>query len=71
MTDSDYNTVRPIEGPPNVLGIAPMEQQQQQQPRKGAPKARPQHSQPAPEEEGRTESPKGRDDSNHLIDYRA
>ncbi len=70
MADNDYNTVQPIEGLPNVLGIAPTEQQQQQR-RKGAEKDRQQHSQPAPDDKNQTETPPKSQSSNHLIDYRA
>lgn len=69
MADNDYNTVRPIDGLPNVLGITPTEQQQQQERRKGAQKGRPQHSQPA--DQTQTETPQENHDTSHLIDYRA
>jgi hypothetical protein len=69
MADNDYNTVRPIEGLPNVFGIAPTEQQQQE--RRNAQKDRQQRSQPASDEETQTETPKEKQTGNHLIDYRA
>ncbi len=71
MADNDYNTVQPIEGLPNVLGVAPTEQQQQQR-RKGAQKDRQQqHARSAPDDQTQTETPQKSQSSSHLIDYRA
>jgi hypothetical protein len=72
MADNDYNTVQPIEGLPNVLGVAPTEQQPQHQRRKAAQKDRKQHPQPASDDQTQTETPQeSQKNSNHLIDYRA
>jgi len=71
MTDNDYNTVQPIEGLPNVLGITPTEQQSQQQRRKAAQKDKKQHSQPPSDGQRQTETPPQNQKSDHLIDYRA
>ena len=53
MTDNDYNTVQPIEGLPNVLGIMPTEQQPQEQRRKAAQKDRRKRPQPASENQAK------------------
>jgi hypothetical protein len=71
MADNDYSMVQPIEGLPNVLGIAPTEQQEQQQRRKTPAKNRPQNPQPAQDDQSKTEAPQENHESNHLIDYRA
>ena len=70
MADSDYNTIQPIEGLQNVLGIAPTEQQQQQR-RKNAQEKRRQHSQPAQDEKAGEKTSQDNQDESHLIDYRA
>ena len=71
MADNDYNTVQPIEGLPNVLGITPTEQQSQQQRRKAAQKDPKQHPQPPSDGQSQTETPQQNQKSDHLIDYRA
>ncbi len=72
MADNDYNTIQPIESLASVLGVAPTEQQSQQQRRKGAQKGRePQHPPKASGDQTPAETPKEEQDRNHLIDYRA
>ena len=67
-TDSDYSTIRPVEGLQTVLGVAPTEQRQQQQ-RKSPRDNREEHAQPQNAEEDEQVTP---DDSDpHSIDYRA
>jgi hypothetical protein len=72
MADNDYNSVVPIEGLGNVLGVSPTEQkEQEQQHRKTPSKSRPPHAKPDQDKQSQTEHPQDNHDGNHLIDYRA